>query len=203
VAENIYTPPGVLAKLAGWVVPSMDEVFHDLHLLIDPARQTYRLSDSPLRYEYMVRNMYGNGVFACNTADELVEYLGWTGLSLPPVFAGATLRARIARAGQDAPLAVIHLEGRYTRHSMGGNIAGLRAFAKEKGLRFIRLLDNGHHTSAYYKPGHVYYLNPNYGREEWQKDAQGGWKRVLPRSSIAASLEAQAYLNKMNEWDPW
>jgi hypothetical protein len=196
--EDLLRQISTIPAARGIPIPLLwihNELFHDLHLLIDPQKQIYRLSDSPLRYEYMVRDQNGYGVFACNALDDLIEYLGWTGLSLPPVFAGATLRSRIERAAQDAPRKVIRLGGKYTRHSMGGNVAGLRAFAKEKGLRFTRLLDNGRYTSAYHELGHVYYLNTNYGREEWVRDAAGAWKHLLPAEK--AKIEEEAVR------DPW
>ncbi len=142
-----------------------DDVEHDLYLHINISH-------------YIVKDQYFNSVFECYTTDEIVEYLTWTGLDFSHVYAGATMKARILKAERDEPGKSIELYGHYTKHYMAGNIAGLKAFAKEKGLKFMRLMDNGRYTSVYYTPGDVWLLNTNYAREEWEKDKQGNWSRV-------------------------
>jgi hypothetical protein len=101
------------------------------------------------------------------------------------------MKARILKAERDDPGKHIELYGHYAKHYMAGNVAGLKAFAKEKGLKLVRLMDNGRYTSAYYKPGDAWLLNTNYVRDEWEKDKEGNWLLVSPKKK---ELKAEQYV---------
>lgn len=103
-------------------------------------------------YKYTVQDQYGRGVTAFRTDGGLQKYLQRT-----------DMKQKLSDSGKDRNN--YNLEGGYEKISMRGNAKQLNEFGEEHNMTKTQILSNGEYTTAYYKNGKIYYLNPNDPRE--------------------------------------
>lgn len=109
--------------------------------------------DAHSGYRYIVHRG-GSSFTAFRTAEGFNRFLQDTGLSI----------------GADGAGGFKWLNGGYRLVSLAGTKEALDDFARRRGLRASKILSNGRYTRAYIEQGQtgntIYYLNPNYPREE-------------------------------------
>lgn len=102
-------------------------------------------------YRYLIKTSNYTPLSAFKTKSGMKRYLNITGLKLKLV-------------ERKKEVDSYDLEGSYTEISMAGTAAELDRFGRKRNLKRGMILSNGDYTTAWYKSGKIYYLNPNYPR---------------------------------------
>jgi hypothetical protein len=137
------------------LVPLMEDKINELSIveLVDPEER-----EKHQGYRFLV-DSHGTPTTAFRTEEGLKKWIDQTGIKLD--------RQENIFGGKNKWWTS---KSQYKMVSMAGNKELLDKFGKEKDLRPTEVLSNGDYTRGYIEKGEngntIYYLNPNYDREE-------------------------------------